>query len=56
MNKILAFFLIVLSFIGFVGGIGYTIYYGAWPIAVGVAALGWLAWPKFKEAFQILTS
>ena len=34
MNKILAFVLLVLTFIGVVGGIGYTAYYGAWPVAI----------------------
>lgn len=36
MSKILAFFLLVLAFVGVVGGIGYTAYYGAWPIAAGI--------------------
>ena len=56
MNKILAFFLLVLAFVGVVGGIGYTAYYNAWPIAVGIAATGWMAWPKIKELFKTLAS
>ena len=56
MNKILAFVLLVLTFIGVVGGIGYAAYYGAWPVAVGIAVTGYMAWPKFKEAFKNLTA
>lgn len=56
MNKIIAFFLLFLSFMGIIGGIGYCIYYGAWPISVGLVAAGYLAWPKFKELFKILTN
>lgn len=54
MNKILVFFLLVLAFVGIVGGIGYTTYYKAYPIAVGIAVVGWLAWPKVKETFRKL--
>ena len=56
MNKILAFFLLVLGFVGIVGGVGYTCYYGAWPIGVGVAATGYLAWPRIKELWKVLNS
>ena len=54
MNKILSFFLLVLAFMGIVGGIGYTVYYKAYPIAVGVGVVGWMAWPKIKETFERL--
>ena len=54
MNKILSFFLLVLIFVGVVGGIGYTVYYKVYPIAVGIAATGWMAWPKIKEIFEKL--
>lgn len=54
--KILDFIILVLSFMGFVGGIGYTAYQGAWPITTGVMFLGCLAWPKFKETFKELAN
>ena len=54
MNKILSFFLLVLAFMGIVGGIGHTVYYKAYPIALGIAATGWMAWPKVKEVFEKL--
>ena len=55
MHKIIAFFLLVLSFVGILEGIGYTIYFGVWPISIGILAAGCLAWPKFKELFGTLT-
>ena len=54
MNKILAFFLLVLAFVGVVGGIGYTVYYKAYPIAVGIGVVGWMAWPKIKALVNTL--
>lgn len=54
MKNIMTFVILAIAFIGLVGGIGYTIYSGAYPIAVGVAALGYLGWPKAKEMFKDL--
>jgi hypothetical protein len=51
MNKVIIFFLLCLAFMGIIGGIGYTVYDKAYPIAVGIAVAGWMAWPKFKELF-----
>jgi len=52
MNKVLIFFLLCLAFLGIAGGIGHTIYDGAYPIAFGIAIAGWMAFPKFKELFN----
>lgn len=49
------FVLICLYILGTIGGIGYTIYNGAYPIAVGVAVCGWLAFPKANEIYGKLT-
>lgn len=54
MNKILSFFLLILTFVGVVGGIGYTVYYKAYPIAVGIGVVGCMVWPKVKEIFEKL--
>lgn len=54
MKKILVFLVLALAVIGLLGGIGYTAYYGAYPIAIGVAVLGYLAYPKAKEMFSKL--
>ena len=48
----MTFVILAIALVGLVGGIGYTIYSGAYPIAVGVAALGYLAYPKAKEMFK----
>jgi hypothetical protein len=55
MKKVLSFVLLFLWGMGIVGGIGYSIYGGAWPIAVGVAVAAWLSWPKVTELFHNLT-
>ena len=54
MKKVLYFILLILSVIGFIGGIGYTVYYGGYPIAVGILALGYSAYPKVKEYYKKL--
>ena len=55
MKKILYFFLLFLGAMGLIGGVGYSIFSGAWPIAIGVGVLGWMAWPKFCEMFRWLS-
>ena len=54
MKQILNFIILALAFVGLVGGIGYTIYSGAYPIAVGIAVLAYLAYPQAKEMFKSL--
>jgi len=54
MKKIVIFILLILAFMGIVGGIGYTIYERAYPISVGLLSAGWMAWPKFRELFDKL--
>lgn len=51
MKKVIIFFLLCLAFMGIIGGVGYTVYDKAYPIAVGIAVAGWMASPKFKELF-----
>lgn len=55
-KKILDFVLLVLYAVGTIGGIGYTIYCGAYPIALGVAATAVLAFPQAKQLAQELTA
>ena len=55
LKKVLSFVLLFLWAMGIVGGIGYSIYGGAWPIAVGVVVTAWLSWPKVTELFHNLT-
>lgn len=55
MKKVYYFVMLCLCALGFIGGIGYSVYCGAWPVAVGVAAVAWMALPKVKECFNGLT-
>ena len=55
-RKILSFFMLCLYVLGVIGGIGYTLYCGAYPIFAGVAALGYMAFGKAKEYFDYLRS
>lgn len=55
LKKVLSFVLLFVWAMGIVGGICYSIYGGAWPIAVGVAVAAWLSWPKVTELFHNLT-
>lgn len=49
MKKIYYFIMLCLYVLGVVGGIGWSLYSGGYAYAVGVAALGFMAWPKFKD-------
>lgn len=55
MKKIYYLIMFFLCVMGAIGGIGYSLYCGAYPIAVGVVALAYTAWPKFREYFINLT-
>lgn len=54
MEKIYVFFVLCLYVLGTIGGVGYTIYCGGYPIALGVVALAVMAYPKAKEFLQKL--
>ena len=56
MKKVIEFFALFLSFIGIIGGIGYTAYEGAYPLAVGIGIAGYMAFPKWKGLFNDLKS
>ena len=42
--------------VGLVGGVGYAAYSGAWVIAICVVLLGIMAFPKVKEAVEVLSN
>lgn len=54
MKKVLIFFALCLYVLGTIGGFGYAVYGGSWPIAVGVAFVGWMAFDKAKNWFKVL--
>ena len=55
MKKSYYFVMLCLCVMGLIGGIGYSLYCGAYPIAVGVAVLAYMAWPQVKDYFLKLT-
>ena len=55
LKKFVFFFLVILSFIGAVGGAFIAANEGEYVVAIGVDALAFTAWPKFKEYLVYLT-
>lgn len=49
MKEALKFFGLFFALMGFIGGIGYCLYSGAWVIAICIVVLGGLAYPTAKE-------
>ena len=54
--KVYYFIMLCLYILGVIGGIGYSLYNGAYPIAAGVVALGYMSYPKLKEYFNKLNN
>ena len=55
MKKILILLLLFIAlFPGFIGGIGYCIYNGAWVPAFGIVCLGYLAYDKAVNLYKEL--
>ena len=54
MKKLLYFFVLAFALMGAIGGIGFTIWQKGYIIAIGIAALAFMAWPKIREYFKIL--
>ena len=52
MKKIGYLLLLCLCAMGAIGGVGYSLYCGAYPIAVGVVVLAYSAFPKVKEYYN----
>lgn len=46
--------LLLLYALGTINGIGYSIYIGEWPTAIGVVALAIMAFPTAKKYYQHL--
>lgn len=55
MKKLINFLLLAFSIMGIIGGIGYTLWCGAYPIAIGIAATGYLAYPNIVKCYKELT-
>jgi len=52
MKQILNLIILALAFVGFIGGIGYTVMNSAYLITVGIAVLGYTAYPKIVELIK----
>ena len=50
MKQLISFFIVCLYALGAIGGVGYALYNGAYPVAIGVVALAWMAWPTLYNA------
>ena len=55
MKKLINFAIICLWVLGGIGGVGYAIYEGSWPIAAGCAVNALLALPTVKKHFDELS-
>lgn len=54
MKKVVNFAVCALWVLGTIGGVGYAIYGGSWPIAAGCAVNAVLALPTVKKHFEEL--
>lgn len=52
LTKILCLVLLAACLLGAIGGFGYLWYIGQYPIAIGIVALAYTAWPKFVTYFK----
>jgi hypothetical protein len=52
MKSIFNFAMICLYLLGSIGGLGYALYNKAWLVAIGVAVLAYMAFPKAKEYYN----
>ena len=55
MKKVGYLLLLFLWVMGGIGGAGYAIYSGAWPIAIAVVVTAVLAFPQVKEIYRKLS-
>lgn len=49
MKKVLYLILLFMAVVGILGGIGYTAYYGVYPIAICLLASGYVCYAGIKE-------
>ncbi len=53
-NNLIYGLMLLLYLLGTINGIGYSIYIGEWPTAIGVVALAIMAFPTAKKYYQHL--
>lgn len=52
MKKLFAFIAFCAYILGALGGFGYAVYGGSWPIAIAIVILALMAWPQFENAWK----
>ena len=55
MKKLFIFLGLCLYVLGVFGGIGYALYGGSYPIALGIVVLGCIGFPTVKKWWKILS-
>lgn len=55
-KKLIVFFLLCAYILGTIGGFGYAVYGGSWPIALGVVVLAAMASPIAWRLFKFLSN
>ncbi len=55
MKQFFYFFMLCAFALATIGGFGYALWGGSWPIAIAIVLLAWMAWPQAKKYFQALT-
>lgn len=54
-KQLFSFIMLALYVLGSINGIGYSLYIGEWPTAIGVAVLSYMAFFKAREYFKNIT-
>ena len=55
MKGIYAILMMMAYVLGAIGGFGYSLYGGSWPVAIAIVILAYMAWPKFVSYYNLLT-
>lgn len=54
MKKLFAFVCLCAYVMGAIGGFGYALYGGSWPIAIAIVILAVMAWPTAVNQWRVL--
>lgn len=52
MKQLINFFALVAYMLGTIGGFGYAVWGGSWPVGIAVIVLAILAFPTVRNIFQ----
>ena len=54
MKNFIAFVCLCAYVMGVIGGFGYALYGGSWPIAIAIVVLAIMAWPTAVNQWRVL--